>query len=322
VKRARELNIDVVNEIELAASHLPDCHFIGITGTNGKSTTTTILGSIVTQYDPNTFVGGNLGTPLCEALAQGQHPHHAVLELSSYQLELITTLKLDAAVLTNLAPDHLDRYASVDDYYRAKMRIFDLLKPGGVRVVADENHGFKLNPTYYRGQHNRENAAAAIAAARVWHIPDHLIQRGLDAYTGLAHRLQWLGEARGVQWVNDSKATNVDSAIVAIKSFDKNVHLIVGGIGKGSSYAPLVDACKGRVKAVYVIGQDAPNLLSAFSSFDVTHSRTLEQAVSDAKGKATAGDIILLAPACASFDQFENYAKRGDRFISLFEEAS
>lgn len=299
IREAIRKQIPICNEIELGAAQLEEPQIIGITGTNGKSTTTTMLGDILRAHESEIFVGGNLGTPLCEVIAKGERPRLLVLELSSYQLETIETLELAVAVITNFAPDHLDRYPSVEDYYRAKKRIFSLLSSNGVAVTNQEDsvsrafladvtelsrldfgvpigemgvfigeqslelknpsEGFQVqldNPAIV-GTHNRQNAGAACAAAYALGVDPETIQAGLHAYGGISHRLERLGVAGGVTWFNDSKATNVEAARTAIQSFDGRVHLIVGGVGKGASYQPLVEAAQKRVVRVYAIGEEA-----------------------------------------------------------------
>lgn len=362
--------VPIVNEMELAAAQMPaGVAIIGITGTNGKSTTTTMCGAVAKLFDPKVFVGGNLGTPWCQAVADGIVPAIAVLELSSYQLETIHHLPLRAAVVTNLSPDHLDRYASAAAYYQAKARIFDLVVPGGgtslnavdaetrthlfplrarlpgdratcdfdISPVIDGSNGIaiaadrlsvrmamSLTELLIRnerivGHHNRQNAAAAIAALALCGVPSGMWQHGLDAYGGIAHRLEKVGERGGVAWLNDSKGTNVDATVTAVKSFAGGVHLIAGGIGKLTPYAPLVEAARGKVRVVYTIGQDAPAIEAAFAGVvEVVPCVTLEAACRAAQRRATAGDVILLSPACASFDQFKDYAHRGETFRSLF----
>jgi UDP-N-acetylmuramoylalanine--D-glutamate ligase len=361
VSYALARGLPVVNEVEVGAAQLEETTFVGITGTNGKSTTTTMLGCIAQQVDGDAFVGGNLGTTLCEAVVAGDKPRLAVVELSSYQLETIEALPLRAAVVTNLAPDHLDRYDSVDDYYLAKRRILDLLTPVGVsclnradahsrRVLlsarTDEGFDFgvlaggegvatepgalvvrlrgdetrlPLDNPHIVGPHNAMNAAAAVAAAAVLGLPPSAWTAGLAAYGGIAHRLERLGDAAGVTWFNDSKATNVDAAITAVRSFEGGVHLIAGGQGKGASYAPLAEAARGRVRALYTIGADAEALGAAFAgAAPVVDAGTLAEAVEQALARADEGDVLLLAPACASFDQFASYVQRGDAFRALF----
>lgn len=359
--------VPMVNEVELAAAHLPAALLIGITGTNGKSTTTTMCGAIVRAFDPNAFVGGNLGTPYCQAVldvrAGKPAPVVSVLELSSYQLETIRHLPLRAAIVTNLSPDHLDRYPDVSSYYAAKARIFALVDAKGgvalnaadaesarhlrsaipgdrarfyfdtsknldgieirqdaliVRTAGRENRVALTNPCIV-GHHNRQNAAAAVAAAALCGISPASWQAGLDAYAGIAHRLERVGEAGGVAWFNDSKGTNVDATVTAIKSFAGGIHLIAGGLGKGAPYAPLVEAGRGKIVAVYTIGQDASAIAAAFQgAASVVECGTLEVACEKAAHAARAGDVILLSPACASFDQFRDYGHRGDRFRELF----
>lgn len=329
--------IPVINEMDLAFAHLPPCRLIGVTGTNGKSTTTAMIGQILKTKDPSAFVGGNLGRPLCEAVLNNEHPQFGVLELSSYQLETLQLLKLDAAVVTHLTPDHLDRYVDEADYYRAKARIFFLLKPDGLAfinqkdprsvefltlrpAVVNFNEPLSFSLPFLVGAHNQENAAAARAVTRGLGFNDEEIIKALTQFRGMPHRLEFLGELDQVRWYNDSKATNVESAMIAIKSFNKGVHLILGGRGKGASYAPLVDACKGRVKCVYVIGEDAPNIQRAFKDhFPLLNASTLDAAVSQMRHQLTPGDVVLLAPACASFDQYPNFAARGDHLRALFE---
>jgi UDP-N-acetylmuramoylalanine--D-glutamate ligase len=377
-----------VNEIEVAAAFLAKRGFkpkvIGITGTNGKSTTTTMCGAIARAFDPHAFVGGNLGTPYCQAaldvLDGKPAPKIAVLELSSYQLETIAHLKFAAAVVTNLTPDHLDRYPSAAAYYAAKARILALVDDdGGIALNAsDPETALHLDPlagawqgirarsdfdissgvdgiaivdgparrlVVFRGghaqrrvagvvpltnpnivgHHNRQNAAAAVAGALLAGIPPESWRRGIAAYAGIAHRLERVGEKRGVAWFNDSKGTNVDATVTAVKSFAGGIHLIAGGRGKGAPYAPLVDVSVGKVVAVYTIGEDAPAIASAyhaFSSIEVMPCRTLDVACAAAAKRAQPGEVILLSPACASFDQFRDYAHRGETFRALFASSS
>ncbi|MDP2345384.1 MAG: UDP-N-acetylmuramoyl-L-alanine--D-glutamate ligase [Deltaproteobacteria bacterium] len=369
----------VVNELELALASLDPkgirtCLMVwAITGTNGKSTTTTMAGSIAKERDPQAFIGGNLGTPLCAAVADGltagtpDKPRLLVVELSSYQLETLQHFPVHAGAVTNLTPDHLDRYADAAAYYATKARLFALLdtatKGGGITLnAADEESRRVLFPMVKKahhpchfdvavgkpgievkpdqlvarpfnvqislknprivGHHNRQNAAAATALALLSGFTANEIQRGLDAYSGIAHRLERVGEHRGVVWWNDSKATNVDAAVTALKSFDAGVHLIAGGVGKGSSYGPLVDAARGKVVSLYTIGQDAPALGQAFAGVvDVVACRDLETACSKAASRARLGEHIVLSPACASFDQFRDYGHRGERFRALFADA-
>ena len=368
LQRALTAGVPVVNEVELAAAALPaSVAVLAITGTNGKSTTTTMAGAIARIADPDAFVGGNLGTPYCQAAldvaAGAPAPRFAVLELSSYQLETLRHLVVKAAVVTNLSPDHLDRYPSAADYYAAKARVFGLLAAnGGVALNAvdaesrahliaavpgqrtrcdfdvpegvegigirgarlEVRHGdatreLGLDNPRIVGHHNRQNAAAAVAGALLVGIPPSAWQPGLDAWTGIAHRLERVGESRGVVWYNDSKATNVDAALTGLRSFERGVHLLAGGLGKGAPYAPLVDVARGRVAAVYTLGADAPAIEAAFTGVvPVIRCGTLEVACRRAAAVARPGDTVLLSPACASFDQFKDYVHRGESFREWF----
>lgn len=368
VQAALAAKVPVVNEVELAAAALPaSVAVLAITGTNGKSTTTTMAGAIARVADAAAFVGGNLGTPYCQAAldvaAGAPAPRFAVLELSSYQLETLQHLVVKAAVVTNLSPDHLDRYPSAAAYYAAKARVFGLLAPeGGVALNAadaesrahllaavpgdrvrcdfdvpqdvegvsirgerlavrqgDARWELGLDNPRIVGHHNRQNAAAAVAGALLAGIPPSAWQSGLDAYAGIAHRLERVGESRGVVWYNDSKATNVDAALTGLRSFQRGVHLLAGGLGKGAPYAPLVEAARGRVAAVYTLGADAPAIEAAFAGVvPVVPCGTLEVACRRAAAAARAGETVLLSPACASFDQFKDYVHRGESFREWF----
>jgi UDP-N-acetylmuramoylalanine--D-glutamate ligase len=362
--RALARGVPVVGEVEVAAAHLEGVAFAGVTGTNGKSTTTTMMGAIFKSFAPDAFAGGNLGTPLCDVVAEGRRPQLCAVELSSYQLETIQHLPLTAAVVTNLAPDHLDRYDDADAYFAAKARILALVTPGGAaalnrgdaatrRVLVDARRcrafdfavlaggegvavdgralevrtgsdvvRLTLDNPLIVGPHNAENAAAAVAAAAILGVPAAHWQRGLDAWSGIPHRLERLGEVAGVSWFNDSKATNVDAAVTAVRSFSSGVRLIAGGRGKGASYAPLAEAARGRVAGVYTIGEDGPAIAAAFAGVaPVVEAVGLKDAVDHAMNDAGQGDVLLLSPACASFDQFKSFAARGDALRTLFEEA-
>ena len=365
---ARHAGVPVYGEIELAFRTMPAGAgpLLGITGTNGKSTTTALLGELVKQHVPRTFVGGNLGTAFTLAYEKASEPPYAqhVIELSSFQLEGILTARFHGAAILNLTPDHIDRYANQQAYGLAKARIFDAQSNGDFAVVnADDPevmalsrlakvplYGFTLdgrrtNPGFsglavgskdkfaftfgkaavftvknraLRGDHNLQNAMAAALMARLAGIPDDAIQRGLDSFPGLAHRLEFVRERNGVEWINDSKATNVDSSLVALRALKGNVWLIAGGKGKGTPYAPLVEAARGKVKGVLTIGKDAPIIAEAFAPLCPVHGcETIEQAVAQAAEISTPGDIVLLSPACASYDQFKHFEHRGDVFKAL-----
>lgn len=368
LQAAREAGVPVFGEIELTTRFMPPGSgpLLGITGTNGKSTTTALLGELVKAQYPNTFVGGNLGTAFSSAYAnpaQAPYDFH-VIELSSFQLEGCERASFMGAAILNLTADHIDRYASPTEYGAAKARIFKAQPANGFAVVNLEDrevmtlakaahvpvYGFTLGSqraakvegfamgeghrlvlsfggfepftvqnTALRGAHNLQNAMAAVLMAAKAGIGHAAIQSGLDSFGGLPHRLELIRSVNGVEWVNDSKATNVDSSLVAMKAFQGNVWLIAGGKGKGASYQPLVEAAQGKVKGVMTIGADAEKISDAFShaGFGVTACETLEVAVNRLHTEAKAGDTVLLSPACASYDQFKNFEHRGDTFKEL-----
>ncbi|RKH12041.1 UDP-N-acetylmuramoyl-L-alanine--D-glutamate ligase [Corallococcus sp. CA053C] len=369
LEAARTSGVPVWGEIELAWRFLElggVTRLLGITGTNGKSTTTALTGELFARGGQRTFVGGNLGRPLAEAAVSPGDWDALVVELSSFQLEGIHTLRPLGSAILNLTPDHLDRYADQGEYGAAKARIFmnqdagrdfavvnaddaavmslavsarapvygfsltgrpvvDAPKLAGLAVAQDggfrlefSGEAFTLTNRALRGAHNTQNAMAAALLARLGGISRDAVQAGLDSYPGLPHRLESVRVLDGVEWVNDSKATNVDSVLVALKAFAGDVWLIAGGKGKGAPYAPMVEAGQGKVKGVLTIGQDADALARAYANEAPVHAcGTLDAAVAKARGLAKAGDTVLLSPACASYDQFKNFEDRGDTFKRL-----
>jgi UDP-N-acetylmuramoylalanine--D-glutamate ligase len=355
---ARLAGVRVVAEVELASWFLPQ-PLVGITGTNGKSTTTALCGEMLRAAGLATFVGGNLGTPLSEAV--GGHFEVLVVELSSFQLEGIETLRPRAAALLNLSPDHLDRYPTFEAYQQAKARLFqnqgsdDLAvynadDPACVRLASQSRgrrlgfgsvgtrelgaqpvaEGFELEvnegaPEGYsvrsralRGSHNVANAMAAALCARSQGVSPAAIQAGIDRFPGLPHRMEWVRELAGVEYVNDSKATNVASAAIALRALPGWLCWIAGGRGKGAPYSPLRSLLEGRLRCLLTIGEDAPALAEQLTGIGPIEScGDLPRAVRRAAERAQSGDIVLLSPACASYDQFHNFEERGDAFRSL-----
>jgi UDP-N-acetylmuramoylalanine--D-glutamate ligase len=371
IQKARAAGVPVWGEVELAWRYLSHLPLIGITGTNGKSTTTALTGELFSRSGRRTFVGGNLGRPLAEAALTPGEWEALVVELSSFQLEGIDTLRPRGSTLLNLTPDHLDRYASHAAYGEAKARIFrnqaqgdfvvvnaddaDVMRlavaakvpvygfsltgrpvaaapqlagmavaqPGGFRFegAGDKGESFTLTNRALRGGHNAQNAMAAALLARLAGVAHEAVQAGLDSYPGLPHRLESVRVLDGVEWVNDSKATNVDSVLVALRAFQKDVLLIAGGKGKGAPYQPMVDEGRGKVKGVLTIGQDAETIARAYEgNCPVYACGTLAEAVRRARVLAKSGDTVLLSPACASYDQFQNFEHRGDTFKRLVGE--
>jgi len=367
LEAARATDIPIWGEIELAWRFLSDVPLFGITGTNGKSTTTALTGELFKRGGSRTFVGGNLGLPLAEAALTPRAWDAQVVELSSFQLEGIHQMRPKGAAILNLTPDHIDRYASHESYGEAKARIFRNQGPGDFAVVnAEDAHvmrlglqanvpvygfsvtgqtapggpklaglavarpgGFRLdflNEDYtltnraLRGAHNAQNAMAATLLARLGGVQREAVQAGLDSYPGLPHRLESVRVLDGVEWVNDSKATNVDSVLVALRAFPGNLLLIAGGKGKGAPYQPMVDEGQGKVKAVLTLGKDAETIAAAYQGHAPVHPcGTLDVAVRRARELAQPGDTVLLSPACASYDQFKNFEDRGETFKRLVQ---
>jgi UDP-N-acetylmuramoylalanine--D-glutamate ligase len=328
--------VPVIGEIELAWRMLPKGAgpILGITGTNGKSTTTALLGHMI----DGAFVGGNLGRPFSEA-CEKPYPVH-VVELSSFQLESIVDTPVLGSIIMNLQPDHLDRYPSQKEYGAAKARIFmnapkngwvvingddpavvELAKPAKVPVhqfSLGQGFQFTLNNRALRGDHNKQNAMAAAKCAQLYGVPDARIQAALETFPGLPHRLEFVRELDGVEWINDSKATNVDSSLVALAALKGPIWLIAGGKGKGAPYEPLVTAARGKVAGVLTVGNDAPTIAKAFGGIFTIHPcETIANAIQQARKLAKPGDTVLLSPACASYDQFDNFEHRGNTFKDL-----
>jgi len=325
VAAARERGIPVWSEIELASRLLPN-PILGVTGTNGKTTTAEWLGFIL-----GAPVAGNVGRALSELDGEVDPDQLVVVELSSFQLEDVHEFRPRIAVLLNLEPDHLDRHGSFDAYQAAKLRIFEnqaeddtavvprdlahVVRGRRVEFAADDP--LPAEPSL-RGLHNRENAAAATAAARAAGATDEQIAEGLRDFTGVAHRLELVGERRGVTYVNDSKATNVAATLRALAAYeDEPVRLILGGSRKGEDFAALAAALGPNVHTVYVIGETADELARAIP--DTIRARDLETAVERAATAAQPGEVVLLSPGCASYDQFRDFEERGEEFRRLVE---
>jgi len=319
VVAARERGIPVWSEVELGYRRLAPAgtKLVGVTGTNGKSTTTALLGAIFAAAGRDVAVAGNIGV----ALTSIERADWVVCELSSFQLEDVHELACDVAVLLNVEPDHLDRYSSFDEYRDAKLRIFERARAkvvprglglDGIEFSADDP--LPVEPLI-RGAHNRENAAAATAAARAAGIDDDAIAEALRTFPGIPHRLELVAEHDGIRYVNDSKATNVAAALRGLAAYaGEAVHLILGGSPKGEDFSPLAAAIGPNVRSVHLIGAEGPRIGEVVSG-DV--DGTLAAAVAHAEELAGPGDVILLSPACASYDQFANFEERGDAFRRL-----
>jgi UDP-N-acetylmuramoylalanine--D-glutamate ligase len=345
--KARAAGVPVLGDIELfaeARADLPPHRVVGITGTNGKSTTTALIHHILQTAGVPTLMGGNIGLPILE-----QQPLTAggvyVLELSSYQIDLTTTLDCDVAVLLNITPDHLDRYDGFDAYAASKARLFAMQSPGhaaiiGIgdtpsaliaRQIAQAGRSTDLTKIApgvcmdqsrwpsLQGPHNAQNALAAIAACEALGIDNAAIDAGLASFAGLPHRMQRVAEVNGVAFIDDSKATNPESVAPALAAFPR-VHWILGGKPKGDD----LDACRpgfSHVVRAYTIGEAGPRFAEILApELAVEEAGTIDAAVRAAAARARPGDVVLLSPACASFDQFSDYAERGRAFARAVED--
>jgi UDP-N-acetylmuramoylalanine--D-glutamate ligase len=331
VAGARARGIPVWSEVELGYRLLPvGSRLIGVTGTNGKTTTTELLGAILRAAGRPVEVAGNVGRALTDAVLVAAEGSWIVCELSSFQLEDVATLACDVAVLLNLEPDHLDRHGSFDAYRAAKLRIFERARAkvvplgfgiDGIEFSADDPLPAEpLMP----GSHNRENAAAATAAARAAGVPDDAIAQALGTFPGVRHRLELVRELHGVRWVNDSKATNTAAARRGVAAYDAPLRLILGGSLKGEDFGPFVRDLPANVRSTYLVGAASDELAAALDAAGREYVRAgdIPTAVARAAADAEPGDVVLLSPACASYDQFANFEERGDTFRRLVEELS
>ncbi len=334
VDRARARGVPVWSEIELGV-RLLDNPILGVTGTNGKTTTSELLGAVFRSAARPVEVAGNVGRPLTSLVGTVSPDAWVVCELSSFQLEDVHTLDPEIAVLLNLEPDHLDRHGTLERYTDAKLRLFERQSGDDVAVVPRgfgdvpgearrvEFAGDDALPAEPRipGRHNRENAAAATAAARAAGIADDAIADALVTFAGVPHRIELVRELRGVRFVNDSKATNVAAALRALASFpEARLHVILGGRGKRESYEPLAAAFDESDRA-YLIGEAAEEIAPALvaAGVELVRAGVLATALREAAAAAVAGDVVLLSPACASFDQFRDFEARGAAFRELVE---
>jgi UDP-N-acetylmuramoylalanine--D-glutamate ligase len=360
IAQARALGQPVIGEIELAAEFLP-VPIVAITGSNGKTTTTTLVGEILAAGGLKTLVGGNIGTPAISLVPQATPETVVVLEVSSFQLETIRSFRPKIGIVLNVTPDHLDRHRTFAAYVDAKARLFENQQPEDFAVLnADdptcvdlaartraqvfwfsrkkevEQGAFVRNGGVFvrregsqqeimlaseiplKGSHNLENVLAGVCAGALMGCEPAKIGSAIRNFKAVEHRLEYVATVRGVEYYNDSKATNVDATIKALESFPGNIHLILGGKDKGSDYMLLNDLLRHRVKSVYTIGAAAEKIQSQIKgATSIVSSGTIETAVKQAAAAAQPGDVVLLAPACASFDQFQNYEHRGRVFKQL-----
>ncbi len=352
VKEAREAGLEIVSDIELFAREA-SAPFVGITGSNGKSTVTTLLYYMGVADGRHTLAGGNLGEPALDLL-ESEVPDLYVLELSSFQLQRTASLPAAVSVLLNISPDHLDWHGSEKDYRAAKYRIFDQAaaavynrddkkakkrckdvekaisfgldepKDGhyGLRTVEDVEFLARGDTLLIAtrdlcmvGRHNQANALAALAAGELLGFGIGPMLQVLVEFPGLSHRMQFVARKGSVNYINDSKATNVAAAVASINSIDGSLVLIAGGQGKGSDYAELAESLENKLRAAVLIGTDAEAIADAIDTvMPVYFATDMDDAVEQAARYAEADDTVLLAPACASYDQFDSYQHRGDAF--------
>jgi UDP-N-acetylmuramoylalanine--D-glutamate ligase len=363
VEAARERGVRVIGELELAWRLLPN-EFLAVTGTNGKTTTVELIGHVHRRAGLPVTVAGNVGVALSGLVGELHKDATIVCEASSFQLQDTLAFAPEAAVLLNVSPDHLDRHGTFERYVDAKLRIFDHQRASDLAVLPTDAgswlegaldargaaarrirfgagahaelsqrdgqlhwRGRALMPVAevrLRGAHNLQNAMAAAAVCLARGLDPAAVAGALRDFPGVAHRLEEVASAGGVLYVNDSKATNVASALVALDAMASDglpVHLILGGLGKGQDFAPLAPAVERACRAVYLIGEDASLIAHALSATDVPllACGQLEQALSRARESARTGDVVLLSPACASFDQFADFEERGERFRELVQ---
>ena len=360
LQHARTLGIPVIGEVELAFRFLQG-KVLAITGSNGKTTTTSLVGEILAKSGKKTLVGGNIGTPVISLAGQSTPDTSTVLEISSFQLESIEQFRPWIAAILNITPDHLDRHHTFAAYVDAKARIFERQQASDFAVLnADdptcvglkdrvkaqllwfsrkqraENGAFlsgdqvifrqngkehavlSRSDIELKGDHNLENVLAAVCMTMLAGCTPQQVRQGVKEFRAVEHRLELVATINGVTFYNDSKATNVDATVKALESFPGNIHIILGGKDKGSDYTVLNPLLRERVKRVYLIGAASDKIASQVGNATaVVRSGILERAVRQAFDAAQTGDVVLLAPACASFDQFENYEHRGRVFKDL-----
>ena len=358
LKEAKERNIKVISELEFA-SRFCKGKIVAITGTNGKTTTTSLCGHLFNVCGHKTYTAGNIGLAFSEIATDVKEDEFVALEVSSFQLDLINEFKPDVAMILNITPDHLNRYENkFENYIGSKFRIFKNQDENDYLILNKDDQtinknitgyksksfyfslnedisngcylsndqiifnrdykpefSFAINEMQIKGEHNIANAMAVITAAKVFDFDNGKIKEGLRTFKGVEHRLELVREINGVKYVNDSKATNVDSVWYALKSFDEPLFLILGGQDKGNDYDKIKNLVEEKVKKIYAIGSSAEKVFNFFHNIvKVELKVSLEEVISSASKEARSGDVVLLSPACASFDMFDNYEHRGKVF--------
>lgn len=349
IKKLRELDIEVISEIEFAFRYAKG-EIIAITGSNGKTTTTSLTYHLLKAGNCKVLLGGNIGRSFASLVLEAHQDQFFLLELSSFQLDGIKTFKPDIAAILNISPDHLDRYHyDIKEYTASKFRIIMNMDASGKFLYHPDNdymndflagknitpalypisvpkltdrkinvsgHQFNLHNPALRGLHNAHNAAFAIRIAQFYQIPAETIQKALDDFQNVPHRMEAVATINGVEYINDSKATNVDAVYYALDAQEKPIVWIVGGQDKGNEYEELNDLVRAKVKQIICLGIDNHKITQQFLTFSIpiAETQSMTRALALAQESAESGDVVLLSPACASFDLFKNYEDRGDQF--------
>ncbi len=361
IRNAKSKKVKTISELEFASSFCKG-NVIGITGTNGKTTTTSLCGYLFNQCGVKSYEAGNIGLAFSEIEATVKENEFVSLEISSFQLDLIEKFKPKVAMILNITPDHLNRYEnSVEKYASSKLRIFEnqnendflilskdsdllnqyfrkakskifffstkkkvsngcYLNNDEVKFVQNDIVEFTCNISdiFIKGEHNIQNAMAVIIAAKIFNLDNQKILEALKSFKGVEHRLELVREIEGIKFINDSKATNVDSVVVALKSFDEPIFLILGGQDKGNDYSMIEKLVVDKVKKIYAIGSSAEKVFNYFHKKVKTEiKKDFDEVINGAISEARKGDVVLLSPACASFDMFDNYEHRGKVFKSI-----
>ncbi len=315
-------NIEILGEAALAFSEMEN-PAVAITGTNGKTTVTLLVEHILKSSGRKARALGNVGEALCAYFLHPDPEEIVVAELSSYQLETLDLPVFDSAVILNITPDHLDRYANMESYARAKCRLARCLKknaPLYIHQNIEDEFGYCLENTFYvtfeeRADHDQENARAAWLLVKGFGITDEQFSQALKTFKKPAHRIEFVTRIHEVDYFDDSKGTNLDAVMVAVRAMKGPVILIAGGVDKGASYKPWIESFRGKVKKIFTLGAAAPKMEQELGCvFSMQRVSTLEEAVISASSVATRGDAVLLSPGCASFDMFRDYAHRGEEF--------
>jgi len=311
---------NVVGEAEFALRHLKN-KMVGITGTNGKTTTTLLTCHVLNHAGIKARALGNVGASLAEYAVQSDPDEVLVIELSSFQLETLEMRCLDVGLITNISPDHLDRYPSFESYKKTKLKLKNLVKEGGTFIMQGDSYLQLTTKKGYLQSIGRANVFNAFQICKTFGVSLEEFEKALETFQPPSHRMERVGEFHGVTFINDSKGTNIDATLYGVNQIDCPIHLIAGGQSKGTSFLKWKDSFPDRVKRIYTIGETAPLIEKEMrNQFEVERCETLKEAVHRAKQMAKSGEIVLFSPGCASFDQFKNFEERGNMFKEYIKE--